>query len=577
MSMTALQNKLTVFAVLIFGVFTATSVLAANDPNKEGGIGGTGTPALHGGIGGTGVRPNEDSTESTLAGKVLFIVGQVEANNLGQTRQLAKGDEVRVGDTLRSGKGATLQLRMEDGGTIVLRPESKLAIESFAYKGKQDGSEHIALSLLAGGFRAVTGSIGQLHKENYSIRTPNATVGIRGTDHETVFIGKTLPGQTTAVEPGTYNHVISGSTSLQSDQGKLVIKPNQTGFAPLTGSVPVLLEKSLPIFGDQKGISMEQGEHHSNLSDSGKEAKNNTETISGKEQSNHSDTELPTQNAADMNSYIETNMSSETQTSGGVTEQNTITQTENVANSTVDISTLESDSLPAVTGSAVVGAHSAQHSVGSAQVGISGEKILLEDGVPTAYSNDTTRFNYVDHQATLTNAGTTIVDGIEINWGVYAGGITFDSSGKAIAIDYHPFAFANGGATPLSIVSAMSGNASFNTVVGSSTVTEQGLVGSSNLTLNVGINLGANPVVNSYNLGVTDKSSRNWTGTYSGPPTPLSTFANGIPLVTTCTCGPASGSAAGIMVGPNAGGLISTYVLSTTNGQTVAGSVVMLH
>lgn len=542
MVMTLLRNRLLIVAALFFGGFIAGNTLAASDPIKEGGIGGTGTPALHGGIGGTGVRPDEDSTKSALAGKVLFIVGQVEAQNLGQGRSLAKGDSVRVGDKLKSGKGATLQLRMEDGGTIVLRSESQLVIESYAYNGKQDGSEHIALVLLNGGFRAVTGNIGQLHKDNYSIRTPNATVGILGTDHETVFVGKASPGQTAVVEPGTYNHVISGATTLQSEQGKVRIKPNETGFAALNGAIPVLLDKTLPIFGDLK-INSEQ--HEKNQDDSSNPGKDRNEK-NGSSDSN-----------------------------GGLTEQNNLTQTDLVANSTVDISTLETDASPAASKSAVVGAHMALRSVGSAQVGSTGEKLLVEENVPSAYSNDVTGFNYVDHQATQIDAGAATVDGVNVNWGIYKGGIAFDASGNAVAVDFHPFAFANGGATPTTVINSIGGTATFATVVGSSIVTESGNLGGS-VTLNVGIDLTA-ATVTSYNLGVTDANYRSWTGTFSGS-APLSTFANGISLSATCavSCtGSATGNATGVLIGPKAGGLISSYVLSTTSGQAVAGAVVL--
>ena len=584
MAMTLLRNRLLIVAALFFGGFIAGNTLAASDPIKEGGIGGTGTPALHGGIGGTGVRPDEDSTKPPLAGKVLFIVGQVEAQNLGQGRPLAKGDSVRVGDKLKSGKGATLQLRMEDGGTIMLRPESQLVIESYAYKGKQDGSEHIALALLTGGFRAVTGAIGQLHKENYSISTPNATVGIRGTDHEIVFVGKAPPGQTSVVEPGTYNHVISGATSLQSDQGKLVIKPNQTGFAPLNGAIPVLLERSLPIFGDQK---MNSEQHEKNQDDSSNPGKGRNEKTgssdakSGTESSDDNEKDRMTNGAADQGALEisvlpEANTTGESQTSGGLTEQNYLTQTDLVANSTVDISTLETDASPAASKSAVVGAHMALRSVGSAQVGNTGEKLLVEDNVPSAYSNDVTGFNYVDHQATQIDSGAATVDGVNVNWGIYKGGIAFDASGNAIAVDYHPFAFANGGATSPAAISTMTGTATFLNVVGSSTVTESGKLGGS-VALSVGINLGA-ATVTSYNLAVTDGNSRSWTGAFSGS-APLSTFANGISLAGNCACGSgmvnASGSAAGILIGQSAKGLISSYVLSTTSGQAVAGAVVL--
>jgi hypothetical protein len=586
MATALLRNKTLIIAALILAGLITGNTLAANDPIKEGGIGGTGAPAMHGGIGGTGLRPDDESTMPTLAGKVLFIVGQVEAQNLGQIRPLTKGDSVRVGDLLKSGKGATLQLRMEDGGTIVLRPESQLVIESFVYKGIQDGSERIALALLNGGFRAVTGNIGQLHKENYSISTPNATVGIRGTDHETFFVARTPPGQTTVVEPGTYNHVISGATMLQSEQKKIMIKPNQTGFAALSGVGPIILDKTLPIFGDAKTNSKEQGERHAESNNSGKETKTDTtlsDASSGKEQSKLTQTEILTSGSADhttLETSTESAVSGSTVGGEQATGSNNLTQTNLLANSSVDISTLETDSIPAIQRSAVVGAHMALQSVGSAQAGNSGEKLLLEDNVPSAYSNDVTGFNYVDHQATLIDFGSAQVDGVNVNWGVYGGGIAFDSSGKAIAVDYHPFAFANGGATSPAVISTIGGTTSFSTLVGSSIVTESGSLGGS-VTLNVGINLGAAPTVTNYALAVTDSNARSWTGNLiNGIPVALSTFANGTPLAVTCggACsGTASGSAAGMLIGPNAGGLISSYILSTTTGQAVAGAVILSH
>jgi hypothetical protein len=540
----ATKNKLPIIAVLFLGGLITGNVLAADDPIKEGGIGGTGAPAMHGGIGGTGLQPNDETAKQTLAGKVMFIVGKVEAQNLGQIRTLAKGDPVRVGDTLKSSKEASLQLRMEDGGTIVLRPESQLVIESFAYNGIQDGSEHIALDLVAGGFRAVTGNIGKLHKENYSIRTPNATVGIRGTDHETVFVGRTPPGQTAVVEPGTYNHVISGATLLQSGQGKLLIKPNQTGFAPLNGASPILIDKTLPIFGDQRSISERQGEHHDEMGNSGKETNNSLSDTTSE------------------------------------TEQDKVTQPVLLANSPVDLNTLETDSSPAEENSGVVGAHMSGwlQTAGGAQAGNPGEQLYEEDGFPTSYSNDATGYNYLAVDAPPIQSGTAMVDSASVTWGIYAGGVAFDISGNALPINYHAFAFTDGGVTPPSVISAIGGTAVFSNPVGSSSVTESGNIRSNGgVTLNVGVNLGTG-ILTSYNLAVTDASNRNWTGTISGP-VPLSTFANGTPLAGNCNCGSgmvsASGSAAGMLIGTNAGGLISSYVLGTTTGQAVAGAVVI--
>jgi hypothetical protein len=603
------NRLLVVIAALFLSGFITGIALAASDSIKEGGVGGTGAPAMRGGIGGTGtparggiggtgaparggiggtgLQPDESAvpTLANLAGKVLFIVGQVEVQNLGQVRSLTKGDPVRVGDTLKSSKGASLQLRMEDGGMIMLRPESQLVIESFAYNGVQDGSEHMALALLDGGFRAVTGDIGHLHKENYSIRTPNATIAIRGTDHEAVFVPTTQPGQIALVQPGTYDHVISGATILQNEQGGLLIKPNQTGFAGLNGAGPIIINRTLPIFGDQKassggrgegekhGDSEEYGQQHGDMNNSGHEGKGNagsSDSISGAEQNSRGVSNNGSLSGEDHNS---SNLLSGT-------GQNNITQTEHLGNTTLDINTLETDGAPAPSGSAVVGAHMAGGllSVGSAQAGSPEVTLLVEDKVPGSYTNNTTGFNFISNEGAPINQGAAQVDGVTVTWGIYAGGTAFDTSGKAIPINFHPFAYAIRGATPPAVVSSMSGSATFSNMVGSTKpVTESGNLGGS-VSLNVGINLGA-ATVTSYNLAVTDANSRSWTGTLNNGPVALSTFSqNGTPLAVSCGgcgSGTASGSATGILIGPNAKGLISSYVLSTTTGQAAAGAVVM--
>lgn len=693
--MTLMRNRLLINSLLFLGGFLIGNALAASDAIKEGGIGGTGTPVMrggvggtgaaanskgiggtgspvmNGGIGGTGLRPDDQSAMLSRAGKVLFIVGKVEAQNLGKTRSLAKGDSVRVGDTLKSGQGATLQLRMEDGGTIVLHPESQLAIESFSYKGVQDGNEHMALALLNGGFRAVTGEIGHLHKENYSIRTPNAKVGILGTDHETVYVAPTRQGQASVVEPGTYNHVISGATVLQSEKGNLLIKPNQTGFAGLNGAIPVMVGTPLPIFGDPKINS--GGVHHvdstaestsgsdqnskgvgnagsgsgagqsSNNSAPGSEqnpgsstsstnsagsgtGQNSNNSASGAEQNSNSSATGSGQTS--NNSAAGTGQNSNSSTSGSgqssnnsssgggqssngtasgtdqnsrsagntgsmsgtgqnssdptqSTQQNNVTQPDHLANTNLDLNTLDSDASTAPSGSAVVGANMSAglHAVGSAQAGNSGVTLLLENKLPVNYSNNTSGFNFVTNEGSdAINSGTAPVDGVTVSWGIYAGGTAFSTSGKAITINFHPFAYADGGATPVAVISNMAGNAIFsnsNMVGHTPPVTESGNIGGS-VTLNVGINL-SNATLTSYILNVADANSRNWTGTFNGT-VPLATFAqNGTSLAVTCAActGTPSGNAAGMLIGPNAKGLISSYIMSTTTGQAVAGTAIM--
>lgn len=619
------RTKLLNIALLVLGGIFTWSALAADDalkmggiggtgspanrqgiggtgsPVMNGGIGGTGSPAMNSGMGGTGVRTNDKSSDLALAGNVLFVVGKVEAEHQGQVRALTKGTSVKVGDTLKSAQGAMLQLRMADGGTIVLRPESQLVIESFVYKGVQDGSEHISLALLSGGFRAVTGEIGHLHKENYSIHTPNARIGIMGTDHETVFVPDGQPaGQVSDLAPGTYNHVISGGTVLQSEKNKLLIKPNQTGFMSLKSTNPILIATPVKIFSDPKfNLSVQrQGDSLPGAmadSDSDQDSKGSSgsgtanSTTSGAVQNSNGTPPTTVQNSntsSNSGAPLDTDQDWSNPTQG--TQQNKVTQTENLDATKLDIDNLDPDATRAQSGSAVVGAlfSGGLQKVGSAQAGSPGQKVYVEaDNMPSMYVNNNTGTNFVSvEDVDPVNAGTTTVDGVTVTWGIYANGTTFDSTGKPISVNFHPFAFAyaNGGATSAATITAIGGTANFSIVAGfTPPVTESGNIGGS-VSLNVGVNLTTSTLTN-YNLNLVDANSnpRTWSGTLNNSsPVSLASFAQGgASLAVTCTgttCGSGAGrgAAAGILVGPNAKGLISSYILSTTTGQGVAGTVI---
>lgn len=183
------------------------------------------------------------------AGRFQFVSGNVQiVSTTGMERVAVKGDEVLQGDTIRTTPTSSAQIRMADDGYIVVRPNTELKVTTFVYTGKADGSERSLISLFKGGFRAVTGVIGRLNKDNYKIRTPGATLGIRGTDHEPTFIPDPLPGQASAIEPGTYDKVNSGAVVLSNEKGAVVILPNQAGFVPNLPNVAPRVLPEVPAF-----------------------------------------------------------------------------------------------------------------------------------------------------------------------------------------------------------------------------------------------------------------------------------------------------------------------------------------
>lgn len=183
-----------------------------------------------------------------IAGNAQFVNGHVQITNAaGQTRTLQKGDAVHESDMVTTAKSASAQIKMRDGGLIAVRPDSQLKFDSFVFTGEEDGNEKSFFSLLRGGFRAITGMVGQKHKANYRITSSGSTIGIRGTDHETFLVVQ--GSELAAIAPtGTYNKVNVGETTLTTDKGTINILPNQMGFAAAADQMPQLQPINLNLF-----------------------------------------------------------------------------------------------------------------------------------------------------------------------------------------------------------------------------------------------------------------------------------------------------------------------------------------
>jgi hypothetical protein len=167
---------------------------------------------------------------SGIAGRVDSVSGSATTGRLGaQPRPLRATDQLNEGDLLTTGADSWVLLEMVDGATFTLRPNTRLRIDAYVYSDTQASKNKSLLSLIQGALRAVTGAIGALNRQGYTITTATATVGIRGTDHETAYYP---PGAAEAgTEPGTYDKVNEGETFIRSPQGEVRVRPGQAGFA----------------------------------------------------------------------------------------------------------------------------------------------------------------------------------------------------------------------------------------------------------------------------------------------------------------------------------------------------------
>lgn len=128
------------------------------------------------------------------AGKVLLVTGQATATNeAGITRSLRKGDTVSQGDTINTARFSYANIEFTDSGRTLIGPNSAFKIEQYTHDRPAAGGprrrsavgrtdSNAVFRLLRGGFRAITGLIGQTSPDRYTVQTPVATIGIRGTD-----------------------------------------------------------------------------------------------------------------------------------------------------------------------------------------------------------------------------------------------------------------------------------------------------------------------------------------------------------------------------------------------------------
>lgn len=119
---------------------------------------------------------------ASLAGSVTHLSGPLFAKKTdGILKVLAEKSTVEQGDTLISEKNTYASIKFIDNSEITLRPNSQMLIDSFSYSDAQPENDHAIFSLIKGGMRAVTGLLGKRSNDRFSLKTPTATIGIRGT------------------------------------------------------------------------------------------------------------------------------------------------------------------------------------------------------------------------------------------------------------------------------------------------------------------------------------------------------------------------------------------------------------
>lgn len=161
------------------------------------------------------------------AGRVEFATGEpVVIGSDGRERPARKGEPIVSGDRVMTRAGRA-QLAFADGAFVSLQPNTDFGVEEYHFKGSNDGSEKSIFSLMKGALRTVTGLIGRGKREAYVMKTPTATIGIRGTG-----------GRIEVNEQGTFILGTSGTWFMSTPGGTIDIPAGTAGFAGTDRNAP---------------------------------------------------------------------------------------------------------------------------------------------------------------------------------------------------------------------------------------------------------------------------------------------------------------------------------------------------
>jgi hypothetical protein len=181
--------------------------------------------------------------QPVVAGRVEATEGDVRFYDAANVmRPALPGEPVHEGESIVTGADGEVHLAMADEGQIAVRPNTRLRIAK--YRADGGSSDVSTMALVQGALRSVTGWIGKFNPRRYSIRTPTATIGVRGTDHET----RVIPEGSDEGAAGTYDKVNAGATLLSTKHGQTEIRPNQAGFVALSGESRPRVLASVPSF-----------------------------------------------------------------------------------------------------------------------------------------------------------------------------------------------------------------------------------------------------------------------------------------------------------------------------------------
>jgi len=142
------------------------------------------------------VEPNTALVSST-PGSLSYVLAYA-ADSGADTRKVVRGEAVYQGDWLETDPKSRAKILLNDDTELVVGPASRLHLDEFVYNAGSDKGK-VLIEMGVGLLRFTSG---KLEPESYEVKTPVASIGVRGTIFDTLVAAVTF-ATTVIVREGT--------------------------------------------------------------------------------------------------------------------------------------------------------------------------------------------------------------------------------------------------------------------------------------------------------------------------------------------------------------------------------------
>lgn len=116
----------------------------------------------------------------TDVGSVMRARGNIASILQNLPRTLSQGSDVKFLDTILTGNDTRAEILLLDDSQLFIGDNSELTIDEMVYVPGKQGKG--LLTLTKGVFRMISGKVNKVNGGTLTMRTPIATIGVRGTD-----------------------------------------------------------------------------------------------------------------------------------------------------------------------------------------------------------------------------------------------------------------------------------------------------------------------------------------------------------------------------------------------------------